>query len=226
MHAMRFVLLFHRPALHTGLLIATLVSQCGCEKSNKPILPSTIQNRGSNTQAPSTRIAHPEYANWSRFDVGTQAIRDRVVSNASGKVHVTTSLTLAEKTDEHVEIVSQVTVQRPNEAIQENPPESTRFPATFALPDGMTKEYFQLPSPKAVKISEEPQELAGKSFVADVYEWTESNETGPMKIKLWRSDEVPGRIYRQEMLIESSQTTTTEVLRQVEGSTVLPQPNL
>jgi hypothetical protein len=218
MHAMRFVPLFHRLALHTGLLIATLVLQCGCEKSNKPILPSTIQKAGSNTQAPTTRIAHPEYANWSRFPVGTEAIRDRVVSNASGKVHVTTSLTLAEKSDEHVEIVSQVTVQRPNEAIQENPPESTRFPATFALPEGLTKEFFQLPSPKAVKISEETQELAGKSFVAEVYEWTESNETGPMKIKLWRSDEVPGRIYRQEMLTESSQTKTTEVLSKVNDS--------
>jgi hypothetical protein len=36
-----------------------------------------------------------------------------------------------------------------------------------------------------------------------------------MTIKLWRSDEVPGRIVRQEMLIEASQTKTIEELKSV-----------
>jgi hypothetical protein len=36
-----------------------------------------------------------------------------------------------------------------------------------------------------------------------------------MIVNLWRSDQVPGRIVRQEMLIESSQTKTIEELRGV-----------
>jgi hypothetical protein len=36
-----------------------------------------------------------------------------------------------------------------------------------------------------------------------------------MSVKLWRSDQVPGRIVRQEMLIESSQTKTVEELLEV-----------
>jgi hypothetical protein len=58
-------------------------------------------------------------------------------------------------------------------------------------------------------------EVLGKTVTAELFEWSESNETGPMTVKLWRSNEVPGRIVRQEMLIESSQTKTIEKLTAV-----------
>jgi hypothetical protein len=99
--------------------------------------------------------------------------------------------------------------------LQENPPETTRFASRFKLPDGLSEEFFQLPNINAKKIGRENVEVHGKTVQADIYEWTESNEAGPMIVNLWRSDQVPGRIVRQEMLIESSQTKTIEELRGV-----------
>jgi len=97
-----------------------------------------------------------------------------------------------------------------------NPIEEVRFPSQFELPQGMTEEYFQQPSLKAKKTGEEEMEVAGVKIKADGYEWTESNETGPMQVKLWRSNDIPGRIVRQEMLIEASQTKTLEEIREVD----------
>ena len=202
----------------TGLLLAGFaigLTTIGCESSNKPILPSNVQKseKGSGDAGPA--VVHPEYANWNRFPVGTQVTRFRVVSNETGEVKVTTVLTLSEKSEYHVEVVSQVNVIRTGEQLQENPPETTRFPASFALPKGLTEEYFQLPSMKAKKTGEESMDVHGKTVKAELFEWTESNETGPMTVKLWRSDQVPGRIVRQEMLIEASQTKTIEELTSV-----------
>jgi hypothetical protein len=163
----------------------------------------------------STKVIHPEYANWSKFSVGSQVTRYRVVSNNSGKVEVTSVWKLTKKTDDYVEVVSQVNVHRPGEPLQENPPETTRFASRFKLPDGLSEEFFQLPNINAKKIGREDVEVHGKTVQADIYEWTESNEAGPMIVNLWRSDQVPGRIVRQEMLIESSQTKTIEELRGV-----------
>jgi hypothetical protein len=202
----------------TGLLLAGFaigLATIGCGSSNKPILPSDVQKseKGSGDAGPT--VVHPEYANWNRFPVGVEVTRYRVVSNPNGEVQVTTVLKLSEKSEQHVDVVSQVNVVRTGEQLQENPPETTRFPASFALPKGLTEEYFQLPSIKAKKTGEESMDVHGKTVKAEVFEWTESNETGPMTIKLWRSDEVPGRIVRQEMLIEASQTKTIEELKSV-----------
>jgi hypothetical protein len=51
---------------------------------------------------------------------------------------------------------------------------------------------------------------------AEVFEWTENNEAGPMTVKLWRSEEIPGRIVRQEMMTESSSTKTVEQISELD----------
>ena len=197
----------------------------GCTPSNKPILPKNVGERGAEstsketTRNPAAMLSHPEYSNWSRFPVGTKTVRYRKVTNATGQVEVTSTLVLAEKSDAHVLVQTQVNVQRPGEPLEENPIEEVRFPSQFELPQGMTEEYFQQPSLKAKKTGEEELEVAGVKIKADVFEWTESNETGPMQVKLWRSNEVPGRIVRQEMLIEQSQTKTIEEICEVDWKT-------
>lgn len=197
------------------MLLITWVT--GCSSSNKPIIPQKQNEHQSRTidDKPSVQLPHPEYVNWSRFDVGASVTRFRVVSNANGKVEVTTKFTLTEKSDTHVLVTMQVNVQRPNETLEVNPEEQTRFPSEFPLPDGMTAEYFELPSQKAKRVAEEELEIAGRKIQTEVFEWTESNETGPMQVKLWRSNDIPGRIARQEMLIEASQTKTSEEIREV-----------
>ena len=204
-----------RTLRYISIVAALLILSLGCESSKKPILaPKTDKAQGTVSES-AAMIVHPEYANWSQFPVGAQVTRFRVVSNENGEVKVTTVLTLQEKTDDHVIVNSQVNVQRPGEDMETNPPESTKFVAKFPLPSGLSEEYFQLPSLKAKRIGEESLDVHGRTIQADIYEWTESNETGPMSIKLWRSNQVPGRIVRQEMLIEASQTKTLEELSSV-----------
>ena len=198
--------------------LVMMLVPAGCDSSSKPVLPNNamaVQAAKATGEDPGVSITHPEYANWSQFPVGAQVTRHRVISNATGEVKVTTVISLTEKTDKYVVVTSQVNVQRPGESLVENPADSTKFVASFQLPSGLSEDYFQLPSGKAKKVGEESLDIHGKTVLADIFEWTESNETGPMSVKLWRSNEVPGRIVRQEMLIEASQTKTVEELSSV-----------
>ncbi|MFN5273451.1 MAG: hypothetical protein ACK5E3_09605 [Planctomycetota bacterium] len=198
--------------------ILALVTQFllfGCEPAKKPTLPPGTNPLINTSESKELRIPHPEYSNWSRFDVGAGVVRTRLISNKLGTVRVTTKLELSDKSKDAIAFTTQVSVERPGEQVEKNPEETTKVPASFRLPEGLSEEYFQLPSPKAKLLGEESIELFGKVIIAEVYEWTESNETGPMKVKLWRSDEVPGRIVRQEMLIEATQTKTIEELSDI-----------
>lgn len=160
-------------------------------------------------------VDHPEYAHWSRFPVGAFSIRKKTVTNSYGSVYVTTKISLAEKTDEKIIVEQQVTVVRP-EVTNENPPQQMEYPAKFRLPTSVQLESFSLPSIKAKVVGEESLEEAGASRLCTKYEWEESNEAGPMAIKLWRSDEVPGRLVREETLIHSDGSTTVEFITEVQ----------
>jgi len=144
-------------------------------------------------------VDHPEYVNWSQFPVGTYVIRKKEVTNDFSQVRVTTRLRLRERSAEKIVVESQVTVDRSGEPLVENPPQELQFPAQFRLPSGMKIEQFLLPSLRAKQVGEEAREAGGREFKAQVFAWDERNETGPMAVKLWRSDEVPGRMLRQEI---------------------------
>lgn len=144
-------------------------------------------------------VDHPEYVNWGRFPVGTYVIRKKEVTNDFGAVRVTTKLHLSEKTADRAVVEAQVTVDRPGEALIENPPQEMQFAAKFPLPAGMNVEHFTLPSLRAKQVGDESISAAGREFTAQVFAWDERNETGRMAVKLWRSDDVPGRMLRQEI---------------------------
>jgi hypothetical protein len=145
------------------------------------------------------RVAHPEYAGWSRFPVGTVVARKKEIASESETVRVTTTLRLIEKGADKVVVESQVTVDRPGHPRQQNPPLNVDFPATFPLPQGMQLEQFSLPSLKARQVGEEGRQACGREYQAQLFTWDEVNETGPMTVKLWRSDDIPGRMLRQEI---------------------------
>jgi hypothetical protein len=63
----------------------------------------------------------------------------------------------------------------------------------------MKLEQFSLPSLRAQHIGEELRDVCGRHYKIQVFTWEERNETGPMALKLWRSDDVPGRMVRQEI---------------------------
>lgn len=145
------------------------------------------------------QVAHPEFANWNKFPVGTFVVRKKEVTNDFGTVRVTSTLRLLEKTGDKVVVESQVTVAHVGRPIVENPPQQVAYPATFPLPKGMRAEQFALPALKAQDSGEEVISACGRDFTARLFVWEERNESGPMTVKHWRSDQVPGRMLRQEI---------------------------
>ncbi|MFN7737264.1 MAG: hypothetical protein ACK5O8_14185 [Pirellula sp.] len=204
------------------VFVSLLLSVClaiGCE-DKRPIVPKTTSAQsGSATKrvTPSNPVLldHPEYANWSRFPVGASITRKRVVTNEFGEVHVTTKMWLEGKSPEQVAVGSQISVVRSDNPPEINPPSSTTYPAKFELPSGLKPELFLLPSSKAKLVGEESVTIGDLEVKAEVFEWTENNEAGPMTVKLWRSEEIPGRIVRQEMMTESSSTKTLEQISEL-----------
>ncbi len=199
-------------------LVVMLVAVVGCNNQPTKPAPPIVAASAPEDNSNQPMLPHPEYQNWSRFPVNSLIVRKRTVSNENGEVTVTTKMWLAEKSDKHVSVGTQVNVQRPGEGLEVNPSNVVDYPAEFQLPKGMEKERFYLPSIKAKKVADEPIKILEKEFTAEVYEWEESNETGPMTVKLWRSLDVPGRIIKQEMLTKSSKTQTLEDLVELDLS--------
>jgi len=202
-----------------GLLV-TVGFAIGCE-DKRPIVPKTsnppsTKVGGNEASAPTVLLDHPEYANWSRFPVGASVTRQRVVTNEFGEVQVKTKMWLEDKSPEQVAVGSQVSVVRSDNPPENNPPGSTTYPAKFALPSGLKPELFLLPSSKAKLVGEESVMIGDLEVKAEVFEWTENNEAGPMTVKLWRSEDIPGRIVRQEMMTESSSTKTFEQISELD----------
>lgn len=205
------------------VFVSLIVTGClaiGCE-DKRPIVPKTAPSQSGSTAQRETvpnpvLLDHPEYSNWSRFPVGASVIRKRVVTNEFGEVLVTTKMWLEDKSPEQVAVGSQVSVMRTDTPPENNPPSSTTYPAKFALPSGLKPELFLLPSSKAKLVGEERVSIGELEVTAEVFEWTENNEAGPMTVKLWRSEEIPGRIVRQEMLTESSSTKTFEQISELD----------
>jgi len=190
-------------------MLLGMMAIVGCGSSNdsnsKIVLPS-VQTVDESLRS----VAHPEFVNWSQFDEKATVVRKRFVENANGTVVVTTKMWLDKKDENEVRVGSQVTVERPNEPKLENDVDIVRYPATFRLPNGMDEARFYLPSAKAVETGTETIKIGENEFETKIFEWEESNETGPMTVRLWQSDKIPGKIVRQEMLTKSSSTKTKE----------------
>lgn len=159
---------------------------------------------------PLQEMIHPEFANWSQFGVGTKVVRRKEVLSPQGAVIVTTELRLADRSDKKVVIESQVTVERPNEPAEVNPSESVEYPASFQVPKGLTAHQFAAPSLKAKAVGLEARTLAETEYQAQVFEWQETNEAGPMSVKVWYCAEFPGRLLRQELNVTNHQVTNVE----------------
>ncbi len=190
-------------------MILGVVTLLGCDlrKESKATNQLPIVNAVDETLP---KVVHPEFANWSRFPEKSFVVRKRVVSNSGGSVIVMTKLWLERKDENGVSVGSQVTVQRPDEPIVENGADIVSYPATYRLPKGMDEARFLQPSTKAKETGAEVIEIGMREFNTTIFEWEESNETGPMTVKLWQSDEIPGKIVRQELFTKSTATKSIE----------------
>lgn len=194
------------------LIGTTLLLPIGCTPQAPQISPV---DSAAPKQPDLPQVPHPEYAHWSRFPIGTKVVRFKEVSNEHGKVKVTTTITLADKNETRVVVESQITVEREGMPAEVNPSFTAEYPATFPLPANLKLEQFSLPSLKAKEVGEEPQNVCGKDYTTKLYSWQEVNETGPMEVKVWRCDDVPGRTVREESLTISSQNKSLETVTEI-----------
>ncbi|MEQ1825865.1 MAG: hypothetical protein ABL921_07950 [Pirellula sp.] len=157
-------------------------------------------------------VPRVEYVNWSQFPIGTSVILVRETKSDVDQVIVTTTTHLAEKSEAKVVIETQITVDR-NGNLLKNPPMQLEFPASFRLPHKMEAEKFSLPAPNAKATGEETVKVEGKDYKATVYTWTGSSEAGPTTNTIWLSDDIPGRVIKQDMACSAfkSQENLTKV---------------
>ena len=165
--------------------------------------------------APGSLEEHPEYGNWKQFGVGTIVRRKKTISNDKETVTVTTQLRLVEKDEKHITVETQIDVERSLSGKEVNPPFQVDFPASFRLPPSVKMEQFLLPSLKAKQVGEESVQIGNDLFDSLKFEWTEKNEAGPMSVKYWQSQRMPGRFVRQEQNTESLNTKSLEEVIEV-----------
>lgn len=194
--------------MHRNLCFVFLLCvSTGCFSSSSPtsveIAPVAKQEEGE-------EVAHPEFAHWNRFPIGAKTVRRKEVSNEQGKVVVTTTVKLLEKSERQVVVETQISVERSGEAKLDNPPFTAEYPAVFRLPKNMSLDQFRLPSLKAKLEGTEEMEIVGKKFQVEKYVWQESNEAGPMDIVIWRCDKVPGRTVKEETITKSLSNKSLE----------------
>jgi len=195
-------------------ILFSLITFLGCGSGTKTQSTAPVLSLASESESV-TEVAYPDFVNWNKFPEKSYTKRRKVVSNANGEVIVTTKVWLESKTKDSVSVGSQITVQRPDTPIVENEADFFKFASTFRLPKGLKEEQFSLPSPKAKETGKAPIKIGEKEFEATIYEWIETFEAGPTTVKLWRSDDVPGRFLRQEMFTKSIDTTSVEEVTEV-----------
>lgn len=195
------------------LTILLAINGLGCDKSVKQSIPTS--------SAPKLKsIASADYQSWKRFPVGTQVVRCKMMTNQHGKVVVTTKLQLKSIDATQAEVESQITVDRltvddkPTD-LTVNPPSSLQFPASHLIPQEMSAEQFDLPTPDAKLLRKETIEVLGKSVEASVYQWKATLETGPVDVTGWFSDDFPGRQLKLEFGY-TDETTSQEQIVSVE----------
>jgi len=182
--------------VYWALGLACLFSACGCDFDVKPV-SVVVPAPPSLDDLP--LAAHPEYDNWSKFPVGTKVVRKDNLASAEGEVILHTTLKLAKKSEQGVTIETQTAIERDG-ARQESDVSSADYPAQFRLPKGMAIEQFQLPMLKAKQIDSEKLLVIDKEQEMEVFTFEDQSEAGPVDVKLWRSDEVPGRQVKKEIV--------------------------
>src|SRR5262249_55661852 len=182
----------------------------GCQGQSAPV-PAPAAVPASAAPAPDDRptFENLDYANWKTFQVGTVVKRRSATRIGANETVSVETFKLLEVNDHEVVIERQNTTERSDGSYKKvNPPERRTYPKSFKIPSGMTAEDFQKPALAAKETGVETVMVCGKPVRAKVFEWTDRVESGVMPITVWLSDEVPGRIVRQEMRVPAIKSHT------------------
>ncbi len=192
--------------------LVALAVTAGC--SSKPAGSPPVAVAAADPNQP--QVQNADYANWKQFPVGTTVVRKAVTTRDGHSTTSVETFRLAEVGESEIAVDRQNTTSRSDGSpTVANPSDTRKFPKSFALPTGMNADDFQKPSMTAKLTGQEVVEIAGKKYATTVYQWTDSTEAGEMKITVWVSPEVPGRIAKQTMTVEKTATTTLETVQAV-----------
>lgn len=192
--------------------LVALAVAAGC--SSKPAGSPPVAVAAADPNQP--QVQNADYANWKQFPVGTTVVRKAVTTRDGHSTTSVETFRLAEVGESEIAVDRQNTTSRSDGSpTVANPSDTRKFPKSFALPTGMNADDFQKPSMTAKLTGQEVVEIAGKKYATTVYQWTDSTEAGEMKITVWVSPEVPGRIAKQTMTVEKTATTTLETVQAV-----------
>jgi hypothetical protein len=173
-----------------------------------PILASVLCLLLGALTADAEMIANPEYANWSKFKVGTYVTLKTESTNAGSTTTVTITSKLVDLNDEKAVLETSTTWSMPGmepTTTQDKREVAAKFekpPA--ASPDDKT------PKPE-IKEGEETLEIAGRKIKCKTVE--SKMEMQGMKItsKAWTSDEVPGMMVKSESKTEGAAEGTSKM---------------
>ena len=79
----------------------------------------------------------------------------------------------------------------------------------------MSAEDFSKPARAAKQSGEEAVTVLGKTYRTTVYTWADNTEAGKMEVRLWLSEDMPGRIVKQVMTVAALKNTTVEEVIEV-----------
>ena len=188
-------------------IVFVVMIVCGCGTRENP--PATVASPSMITMGP--LVANLDYANWSRYPIGTAVKIRSVTSRGPVETISIETYQLAQLTDTEVVVERQNTTERNDGSYKAvNPPEMRKYKKSFSLPAGMKQEDFAKPSLKAKSAGNESIEVLGKTYAAEVFTWNDHTEAGDMKVKIWLSDEMPGRVVQQTMEVVGIETKTVE----------------
>jgi hypothetical protein len=200
--------------LSTVILLFSLV---GCSSNSTEASRPATEDSSKEARP---LVDNPEFLHWNQFPVGSKVVRNRASSNGKSEVFVTTTMTIVDKSADKITVDQQVTVLHPDTSDGpgsklENPPQSLEYAAKFRLPESVSLESFSMPSIKAKKVESEKIRVLDQEYDADVFEWFDSSERGLIKIKLWRNEKVPGRLLKEETILDGQDDRSFEELVEI-----------
>jgi hypothetical protein len=204
----------------TLIAIIALTTTLGCQsRSAPPQNPVAAPAVAAQAADDRPTFENLDYANWKTFKVGTTITRrteTRIGANATISVD---TYKLLDVNDRELVVERQNTTERTDGSYKKvNLPEKRTYAKSFKIPRGMKAEDFERPNPTAKEAGEETLTVCGKAITAKVYKWTDRVESGPMAVTVWVSDEVPGRIVKQEMKVAAIKSETVEIITEMTTS--------
>jgi hypothetical protein len=145
------------------------------------------------------QVDNPEYANWAKFKPGTSVTRVSTSEIPAGRfTALTETITLVEVAADKVVVEVKGVYEVTGAPTVGYRPKTREIPKTVPLPAGTTKEEFARKLPGTVEEGTETVRMIGEEFKTRWFRTKTDANGNRTEGKTWISDEVPGRIVKEE----------------------------